>query len=306
MNVDGGVINNEPFEIARRELAGGPGRRNPRDPKNADRAVVMIDPFPNVVDFTKDYDPVKEGALFNVIKRLVTVVIQNARFKPEELALAEGANGKIYSRFLIAPASRIGTGENREEDRKALLSGSLGAFGGFLSQKFRERDYILGRRNCQQFLRKHFVLHSDNKVFEGWSDDMKSRMAIRDEHGKAYLPIIPLLPLPELGDPNKPNEGLRRKIDLPDRPRLSEAALEAIYGDSRTRVDRIVKRLIGDAGLNIVWRGAVRLAWSFFGRTWVMNRIKGWMEDSLGQWDLLENPRAPVSEPAMDPQDRGH
>jgi hypothetical protein len=49
VNVDGGVINNEPVELARRALAGASGR-NPRDPDKATRAVLMVDPFPNEVN----------------------------------------------------------------------------------------------------------------------------------------------------------------------------------------------------------------------------------------------------------------
>ncbi len=306
VNVDGGVINNEPFEIARRVLAGGPDKRNPRDPKNADRAVLMIDPFPNVVDFKKDYDPDKESALLSVLKRLVSVVIQNARFKREELALAGKSGEEIYSRFLIAPASKIGHGDDRKEDRKALLSGSLGAFGGFLSQRFRESDYILGRRNCQQFLRVHFVLHENNKIFNDWNGALKNRLALKRDNGETYLPIIPLLPLPEPGDPYSPDEGLRRKIDLPDRPRLNPAALDAIYSGAKKRVNAIAKRLIADGDFGFGKRLAVQFAWAAFGRGFVMEKIKGWVESSLKEWDVLEKSGIPAPGPATDLEDRGH
>lgn len=54
--VDGGVMNNEPLELARRLLAGADGR-NPREGDRADRAVLMIDPFPGESLFTPDYQP---------------------------------------------------------------------------------------------------------------------------------------------------------------------------------------------------------------------------------------------------------
>lgn len=47
--VDGGVIDNEPLELARRFLSGGPKKRNERAGKLADKAVLLIDPFPNLV-----------------------------------------------------------------------------------------------------------------------------------------------------------------------------------------------------------------------------------------------------------------
>jgi predicted acylesterase/phospholipase RssA len=44
--VDGGVIDNEPLELARHYLA-GEAKRNPRPGEVATRSVIMIDPFPN-------------------------------------------------------------------------------------------------------------------------------------------------------------------------------------------------------------------------------------------------------------------
>ena len=49
VNVDGGVFNNEPLELCRIAVAEGKGR-NPRDPTIADRAVLLIDPFPNLFE----------------------------------------------------------------------------------------------------------------------------------------------------------------------------------------------------------------------------------------------------------------
>ena len=45
--VDGGLINNEPVEFARIALAGGRDVHNARDPRQCDRAVLMIDPLPD-------------------------------------------------------------------------------------------------------------------------------------------------------------------------------------------------------------------------------------------------------------------
>lgn len=50
--VDGGLMNNEPLELARRNLARS-GFSNPRDPDKVNRAVLMIDPFPSEDPVTK-------------------------------------------------------------------------------------------------------------------------------------------------------------------------------------------------------------------------------------------------------------
>jgi hypothetical protein len=52
-------------------------------------------------------------------------------------------------------------------------------------------DYLLGRQNCQQFLRETFVLADENPVFAGWSADDKG--TYRGAADPGMLPIIPLV-----------------------------------------------------------------------------------------------------------------
>src|SRR4051794_16150941 len=54
--VDGGVMNNEPLDLARRVLA-GPSGQSPREGDKAVRAVLMVMPFPNAEPFDTAYDP---------------------------------------------------------------------------------------------------------------------------------------------------------------------------------------------------------------------------------------------------------
>ncbi|HKJ45484.1 MAG TPA: patatin-like phospholipase family protein [Balneolales bacterium] len=191
VSVDGGVMDNEPFDLAHDCLAGEDGF-NPREPDQTHRAILMVDPFPNnkksallaASDF-KDYDILK------VFGKLYGSLIDQARFKPEDLILANSSD--IFSRYLIAPSRR------NPDDTIAphpIASGCLGGFGGFLSEKFRIHDFQLGRRNCQLFLRKHFVLPLDkarnNPVFSNYSDSDFDRLSL-DENGKRVLPIIPLM-----------------------------------------------------------------------------------------------------------------
>lgn len=55
LSIDGGVIDNEPFEYARYALMtgplNGPLAGNKQNGDTADRAVIMIDPFPEPPDF---------------------------------------------------------------------------------------------------------------------------------------------------------------------------------------------------------------------------------------------------------------
>lgn len=178
--VDGGTLNNEPFELARRVLA-GPNNRNPRDGQTANRAVLMIDPFPDETDFTKND---KDTGLLETLKALLAAGTNNARFKPDEIALA--LDETIYSRFIMTP-SRCDT--NKAPKTPALASGALDGFAGFLNKDFRRHDYLLGRRNCQRFLENHFSLPEANNLFDAWT--CKQRTAYLN---KGELPIIPLVP----------------------------------------------------------------------------------------------------------------
>jgi hypothetical protein len=190
-NVDGGTINNEPMELARIALCGGdPRERSPRDGKDAIRAVIMIDPFvgPEIAGprDLSDLSVLKSAlSMFSALKN-------QARFKPEDVAMA--TDDTIYSRFLIAP---IRDGAPTNNSAYSIACGSLGGFGGFLSQAFREHDYFLGRRNCQRFLERHLTLPEENKLFDGWTDDQRKQFrqakTRRDGTTSSELPIIPLM-----------------------------------------------------------------------------------------------------------------
>jgi hypothetical protein len=196
VNIDGGVFNNEPLELCRVAVADGRGR-NPRDPTTADRAVLLIDPFPNLFELDRSYDPETQGHLLRVLKSLMGAFVAQARFKPDELALARDPN--VASRYAIMPI-RYGAGDTVEP--YAIACGALGGFGGFLSQAFRHHDFMLGRRNCQKFLLDHFVLPADpdkgqaNPLFAGWTDARTRAMfEVRPPETPdiVHLPIIPLL-----------------------------------------------------------------------------------------------------------------
>lgn len=57
-------------------------------------------------------------------------------------------------------------------------------------------DFQLGRRNCQQFLRKHFGIPKDecaeNPVFSHYSPQERDRFSV-NKNGTQIMPIIPLV-----------------------------------------------------------------------------------------------------------------
>lgn len=173
--VDGGVMNNEPLELARRVLSGD--GRNPREGDRANAAVILIDPFPSDEGFDAAKKP--DTDLFATVLGMFGALVNQARFKPDELVLASQEN--VYSRFLISPS--------RGNKPNAIACGVLGGFGGFLKRDFRAHDYFLGRRNAQKFLLSHFCLPENNPLFteQNWPMPLREQHYIRGEDGKPQI-----------------------------------------------------------------------------------------------------------------------
>lgn len=245
--VDGGVIDNEPLELARRELA-GEDIVNHRDPQKAKRAVVMIDPFPSVEPITQEeaegfanYDMIK------VFTQMFTSLKQQARFKIDELELAQSEH--VYSRFLIAPTRST---KNNVKEKYPIASGTLGGFGGFLSEMFRIHDYQLGRRNCQQFLRRYFVLPlqaaKKNPVFAGQNSSQLEKYKVKIK-GKDWIQIIPLL-------------GTADKEVLPfewNDLKVSDEYLNELKIDVKKRTKMVVNRLISHYISGFIARNIIKI-----------------------------------------------
>ena len=127
--VDGGLMDNEPLELTRRCLSGGADQRTPREGEKAHRAVIMIDPFPNQIDSDPAYHA--EDCLSTVLERMFAALKNQARFKSEELALAEYDD--VYSQFMISPSRPDNQGNPVEP---AMVAALLAGFGGFFHESF--------------------------------------------------------------------------------------------------------------------------------------------------------------------------
>jgi len=272
--VDGGVMNNEPVEFARQEIA-GVGRRNERSGYKATRAIVLIDPFPDAVPVGADYQA--DTGLFGVAGAIFQSLMAQAKFKIDELRLARDPT--VFSRFVITPTRRK-TGREGAKDRwPALASNSLIHFGGFLNEAFRRHDFLLGRRNCQRFLQKYFILPADNPLFGGWPQRLKEagspylRVIHVDGNDIYYLPIIPLV-----GDLN----GETREPQ-PPWPEMPVAELKKLRKGIKIRtklvLDQMVSGLIGPGGKSVFLRAGVRIL-KFIVRPW-LGFLAGWLTGKM-------------------------
>lgn len=207
-NIDGGILNNEPFEIVRfvlNELTKQPDSTIYNDPDLFKSTILLIDPFPS----EKPADFKIDTSLLKSLAYTIDCLIGQGRAKPG--VLASSVNLDLAGQFMIAPSRRIPGSDGKEEQvqgEKAIASSSLDGFGGFLNKEFRVHDYFLGRYNCEIMLRDYFVIPessiNQNPIFkEGYSNVDKSKFCVLKkekkivdgkevEVEKKYFPIIPL------------------------------------------------------------------------------------------------------------------
>lgn len=164
-SADGGMIDNEPLEWARIELAGILGR-NPRGAVAACRALIMVDPFPDpplakdrlAADGRDAHADAEQETLLSLAGGMITAMKNQGRFHPEDIRLA--LDSSVASRFIISPSGRDKDKQDPEKGSltggAALASGALGGFSGFLCEAYRHHDFMLGRENCRSFLQKYF------------------------------------------------------------------------------------------------------------------------------------------------------
>lgn len=181
LSVDGGATDNEPIELARTALCGYQ-QSNPRSGVLANRAVVLIDPFAGEADL----GPADNSkGLFSVLGGVLDSLTQQTRYETADLLLAADPN--VFSRFMLT-AQRDGAAAF---GGPALASAGLDAFIGFACEDFAAHDYILGRKNCQDFLKNVFVLDKANPIMQlGWSTAQIAGHRLTEAQ---FLPIIPLM-----------------------------------------------------------------------------------------------------------------
>lgn len=278
INVDGGVIDNDPFDLAHDYLASlDPPRtdnQNPREPLKAERAVVTVAPFPSQSDFTPAPVFAQEAAVAVSLSRLVSVFISQSRFFGESLALIASGTS---SRFVVAPSDT-----SLPAGAPALQCASLGAFGGFFERSFRAHDFQLGRRNCQQFLRYQFALPTGNPIIQAGlsalgaqSVEAQARFKVKapedatSELKADWIPIIPLC-----------SDAVREDVNEPPQGKISIASLNEIVDLIDARLGAVLPLLLRDVPsepLRLCLEGAAKLV-ELFGK----GKMKEYLISQLG------------------------
>ena len=170
LNVDGGLINNEPFEKVRDVLVGitNEAPEDYNDFSKFESTVLMIEPFP-----TTPAQPISLSQdLSNVISCTLSSMLSQMRAKP--LNITNALDKSCAGQYLITP-SRIVPGIDGAPaavfaGELAMACGALSGFSGFMNKEFRVHDYFLGRYNCKIFLRDYFTVPAanvnDNPIFK--------------------------------------------------------------------------------------------------------------------------------------------
>ncbi len=206
LNVDGGMINNEPFEKIRQVLDDINKEKNSgiKDEEivkmNTDynafvNTVLMIDPFPSKskedrAEFSFEKD------MLSVLGKLLTAVTNQMKVKAEDymLAMQEGYAGQ----FLVSPSRYFKDPDGKIVDafgERAIACGTLAGFGGFISKEFRVHDYYLGRFNCEIFLRDYFTIPEEaltkNPIFRnGYEGVNKQQFKSLKDNSYQIIPIF--------------------------------------------------------------------------------------------------------------------
>ena len=184
--VDGGTVNNEPFGEVIKAL-----EAKLKNPKEKNYAILMIDPFPN---FEKEAEPdiKKRPTLLDLAPMVIGAIRGQAMIKESDLV--EGLTSDHTLRMIFPSRRFINEQGEKEKDPYPISCGALDGFGGFFSRDFREHDFLLGRKNCQSFLRNYFCIPIERaqkmSVFEDWEagDERHQRFFSPDVNG---YPIIP-------------------------------------------------------------------------------------------------------------------
>lgn len=220
VSVDGGMLNNEPIELARAVWTPEPEQPFPN------HAIILIDPFPDQSGLGQQATE-KDTDLLRIIGPIIGALRSQSLFKLDELLRA--GDKDAYESFLIAPIRYTKEGEMAPH---AIASGFFGGFGGFFSDKFREHDYWLGRRNAQRFLQKYFALPADVAKVKFGEAAYRQAYAFTDpnDDNRQYYPVIPLIN----GGPMATENNLR------DFPSYEEGDFETLRAEVHHRVKALL------------------------------------------------------------------
>jgi hypothetical protein len=292
LNVDGGMINNEPFDKVRELLIKASGQSDEKAYENYQKfnsTVLMIAPFPS----TKPNGISLADKLLNVVGLTLSAMISQMRSKPWQVK--EANDPDCAGQFLIDPSRTfIKKHENGQpllddaglpqtisiSGEKAIACGALDGFSGFLNKEFRVHDYFLGRYNCKIFLRDYFTIpDKDKEINPVFSKGYEGITGDRFRGKDGSWQIIPIVSdidydFPKLNFVNKKDWPVQdwseiNKYDHPLRKRVEAVIMNVTKYKTHQRI--------------LIWPG-IRL----FIRGMVAKSILKTIRQELTAWNLIK------------------
>ena len=176
--VDGGMTNNEPIGEALKAV----GKKF-----NKNYKIIMIDPFPNYIPDEDFHSKAPQNDIFHIIPQLISTLRNQASFKESDIAEMFDDD---TDKNMIWPTRYD---KNNNPLKNTIACGALSGFAGFINKDFRVHDYMLGRKNCQSFLRYYFHLDEEHHPSTSqWTDELRNSYSYENvKTKKIMLPIIP-------------------------------------------------------------------------------------------------------------------
>jgi len=233
--VDGGAINNEPFDEVLRCLVTHYGLADAVNPKYG---TLLIDPFPNFEDEKETEIPnYKITSIMDIVGNLIPTVLNQARNKQTD------TYGTGLFKLMSFPR-KLKLGTRHEVDHPPLATGGIGGFGGFIDIEFRKHDFFLGRDNARNFLRGIMFMEYDKEnpdnLFHGVSDEAVKKFGRKitqaDGTKKIFMPIIPDVSKLDPNDDSNPS-----RYTIQDFPKFNKEGFKKLEKPIRERVKAILK-----------------------------------------------------------------
>jgi len=278
LNVDGGMINNEPFDKVRSVLDDLTGQPDV-DYNNYNKfvsTVLMIEPFP-----TQAPTPISQSrSISNVVGLTLSSMLSQMRSKA--VNIKDAMDSDCAGQYLITPSRRVDTPDGKSTDltgEQAIACGALSGFSGFLNKEFRVHDFFLGRHNCKIFLRDYFTVPAKalttNPIFvDGYANADKAKYKSTQNDSYQIIPVF------------------EEEIKFPDIkfssgnnwPTIKEQDIDRFSGGMKDRIQTIMLNVadLGWLTKSLLWIGAKVIL-----NRMVTNKIMVTIKGELKTWKLL-------------------
>jgi hypothetical protein len=279
LNVDGGMINNEPFDKVRDILTNITQQKEQKEYENYSTfksTVLMIAPFPSI----KPAAITLVDKLLHVMGLTLSAMISQMRSKPVQVK--DAMDPECAGQFLIDPSRRVKrSGKDVVlQGETAIACGALGGFSGFLNKEFRVHDYFLGRHNCKVFLKEYFVVPEgfwqQNAIFQIGYQGVADEQFRGADNSRQIIPIVD-----QSVDYNFPDLHLSAKGPWPKQP---WDAFEQYRNGLKGRIEHILLHIAKYTTLQriLLWLGSRVVL-----RRMLTNVVMNTLKVELSAWGLI-------------------